>query len=62
MERITNYFRATLAEMKHVVWPTQWQTLIYSALVIGISAAVAVFIFMFDRIFTELLSMIGVSF
>ena len=62
MERLTNYFRATMAEMKHVSWPTQWQTVIYSALVIGISIAVAVFIFIFDQLFTEILGMIGITF
>ena len=62
MERFTRYLKATQAEMKHVSWPTQWQTLVYSSLVIGISVAVAAFIFFLDQIFTELLSMIGVSF
>ena len=62
MERLTNYFRATLAEMKHVSWPTQWQAVIYSSLVIGISVAVALFIFVFDQLFTEILRIIGINF
>lgn len=62
MERFIQYLKATQAEMKHVSWPTQWQTVIYTSLVISISIAVAVFIFFFDQVFTELLSLIGVSF
>ena len=62
MERFIQYLKATQAEMKHVSWPTQWQTVIYSSLVIGISIAVALFIFFFDQVFTELLSLIGISF
>jgi len=48
--------------MKHVSWPTQWQTVIYTSLVIGISVAVSLFIFFFDQIFTEFLGLVGVSF
>lgn len=48
--------------MKHVSWPTQWQTVIYTSLVIGISVAVSLFIFFFDQIFTEFLRLVGVSF
>ena len=62
MERFIQYVKATRAEMKHVSWPTQWQTAIYTSLVIGISVAVSLFIFFFDRIFTEFLGLIGVSF
>ena len=59
MERFIQYLKATQAEMKHVSWPTQWQTVIYSSLVIGISAAVALFILFFDEIFKQILATIG---
>ena len=62
MERFAQYLKATKAEMKHVAWPTQWQTAIYTSLVIGISVAVAIFIFFFDQIFNEFLIMLGVGF
>ena len=62
MDRFIQYIKATKAEMKHVSWPTQWQTVIYASLVISISVAVSVFIFFFDQLFTEFLGIIGVTF
>lgn len=56
MSRIGNYFRDTAAEMKHVTWPTQVQAFAYTALVIGISAIVAVYLGAFDYLFTQLLN------
>lgn len=56
MSRLGNYFRDTAAEMKHVSWPTQKQALVYSVLVIGISAFVALFVGAFDYVFTSILN------
>ena len=56
MSRLGNYFRDTAAEMKHVSWPTQKQALVYSALVIGVSAIVALFLSGVDYVFTTLLN------
>lgn len=56
MSRLGNYVRDTAAEMKHVSWPTQKQALVYSALVICISAFVALFVGAFDYVFTQLLN------
>jgi preprotein translocase SecE subunit len=58
MSRIGNYFRDTAAEMKHVSWPTQMQTITYTLLVIGVSALVAMFLGAFDYIFTQALDLI----
>lgn len=58
MSRIGNYFRDTAAEMKHVSWPTQMQTIIYTVLVIAVSAFVALFLGAFDYLFTQLLDLI----
>lgn len=55
MSRLTNYFRATAAEMKHVSWPTQKQALAYTALVIAVSAFTALFLGAFDYLFTNVL-------
>ena len=55
MSRLGNYFRDTLAEMKHVSWPTQTQAFVYTVLVIGVSAFVAMFLGAFDYVFTHLL-------
>ncbi|MFT7507818.1 MAG: preprotein translocase SecE subunit [Acidimicrobiales bacterium] len=56
MSRLGNYVRDTAAEMKHVTWPTQTQAFAYTALVIGISGVVAVFLGAFDYLFTQLLN------
>lgn len=62
MNQFTQYLRATMAEMKQVSWPTQSQTVIYTALVIGISILVALFVSFLDLIFIEGLDLIGISF
>lgn len=56
MSRIGNYLRDTRTELKHVTWPTQKQALVYTLLVIGISAFVAVFLGLFDFGFTTALN------
>jgi preprotein translocase subunit SecE len=56
MSRITNYFKDTAAEMKHVKWPTQKQAFAYTALVIAVSAIVAVYLGIVDYLFTQILN------
>lgn len=58
MNRLTTYLRETKAEMKHVKWPTQTQTFIYSGLVILISILVGMFLGAFDYVFTNFLNSI----
>ncbi len=58
MSRLGDYIRDTAAEMKHVSWPTQLQTITYTALVIGISALVALFLGAFDYVFTQILDIV----
>ena len=53
MNRLTAYLRATVAEMKHVKWPTQHQAMVYTAVVIGISALVGVYVMVADFVFTS---------
>ncbi|MFT5036768.1 MAG: preprotein translocase subunit SecE [Candidatus Azotimanducaceae bacterium] len=57
MSRLGNYFRDTAAEMKHVSWPTQKQAFVFSALVIGVSVIVSLFVGAFDYVFTGLLNL-----
>ncbi len=52
MDKITTYFRDTAAELRQVAWPTPRQALSYTALVIGVSALVAIFIGAFDYLFS----------
>lgn len=58
MSRLGNYLRDTVSEMKHVSWPTQMQTITYTALVIGVSTIVALFLGAFDYVFTQILNFI----
>lgn len=50
IEKITNYIKESIAELKKVTWPTKKQTTNYTLLVIGISLAVAIFIGLADFI------------
>ena len=52
MSKFVNYLKDTRAEMDHVSWPTQKQAAIYTALVIGISILVGLYIGFFDYLFT----------
>jgi preprotein translocase subunit SecE len=53
MENLTKYFRDTAREMKHVSWPTQQQAMLYTVLVIAISALVALYAGAFDYLFQQ---------
>jgi preprotein translocase subunit SecE len=52
MSKLSNYITETRGEMKHVTWPTRRQALAYTAVVILISIFVALFLGLFDYIFT----------
>jgi preprotein translocase subunit SecE len=62
MSRFGNYLRDTKAELQHVSWPTQRQALVYTALVIIISGLTAVFVGVFDKVFTKALDVLIHSF
>ena len=49
--KITDYLKETRVEMKHVNWPTRKQSIAFTAVVIGITLAFAVFLGVFDSIF-----------
>lgn len=51
MDKIGQYFRDTLAEMKQVKWPTQNQAMVYTGLVIAVVAVVAIFVGLWDFVF-----------
>jgi len=52
---ILEYIRETRAELKHVSWPTRRQAILYTAIVIGISVGVALYLGLFDYIFSTLI-------
>jgi preprotein translocase subunit SecE len=51
------YLKDTATEMKHVSWPTQKQTTIFTVLVIVISLLTAAYLGVFDYIFSKVLEM-----
>ena len=51
MNKISQYIKSSLAEMKKVSWPTKKETYNYTLLVIGLSLGVAVFLGLLDMIF-----------
>ena len=53
MSRLVNYLKETQSELKRVSWPTQKQSIVYTALVIGISVVIALFAGAFDFIFSR---------
>jgi len=53
MNRFINYLRDTRGELKHVSWPTQHQTIIFTVLVIAVSLLTAVYLGVLDLIFQK---------
>ena len=53
MSAFSKYIQDTRVELKHVAWPTQMQTIVYTILVVSISVAVALYIGFFDFFFTR---------
>ncbi len=51
MSNFGNYLRDTVAEMKHVHWPTQKQAFLYTLLVLVISVVVSLLLGAFDYLF-----------
>lgn len=52
---IANYIRESFEEIKKVTWPTKKEAKNYTALVIGISIAVALFLGLLDYLFSILM-------
>jgi preprotein translocase SecE subunit len=50
---LSNYIKATVAEMKQVSWPSQRLAFMYTILVIIIAAFVSVFLGVFDFLFAR---------
>ena len=51
MNKIVNYLKAAIEEMKKVTWPTRKESYNYTLLVIGISLAAALFLGALDYLF-----------
>lgn len=50
---LIQYFKETQAEMQHVAWPTQAQTVVYTALVVLVSIVISLYVGFFDFLFTQ---------
>lgn len=50
--KIVEYIKETRAELKHVSWLSRRQAMAYTILVIAVSLAVALFLGVFDYLFT----------
>jgi len=46
------YLNETRSELRHVAWPTQTQTIVYTVLVALISIGIAAYLGLFDFLFT----------
>lgn len=56
MAGIGQYLKDTRSELRHVAWPTQTQTIIYTTIVALVSIGVALYLGLFDYLFTGTLS------
>lgn len=56
MNRFIKYLKSVRAEMRHVQFPSRKQAVVYSVLVILVSAIVALYVAGFDHLFTNVLS------
>jgi preprotein translocase SecE subunit len=54
MNTITNFFKQTYMEMKHVVWPSRKRAVIYALVVILFSVALGYLLGGFDILFKYL--------
>lgn len=55
---ITTYFKEVRSEMKHVSWPTRRMVIVYTAVVIGISLGVAIYLGLLDYLFAAVIQKI----
>ena len=53
---LIKYLQETQAELKFVKWPTQKQTMVYTALVIIISILTAIYLGLFDSLFSSFIN------
>lgn len=58
MTKFIKYIKATMVELRQVAWPTRKQAVMYTALVIAISAVVALYVGAFDYIFSQIINAI----
>jgi len=50
-----NYFKDVRAEMRHVSWPSRTQTIAYTVVVIAVSIGIAVYLGLWDYLFSAII-------
>jgi len=55
LNKVISFLKEVRVEMKKINWPTRQETIRYTLIVLGISAAVAAFLGSLDFVFSELL-------
>ncbi len=58
MNKLTEYIKSSIEEMKKVAWPSKKETQTYTAMVIGISLGVAVFLGALDYAFSWVINLL----
>ena len=53
MDQFTKYIKATMSELKQVSWPSQRQASLYTILVIVMVTVVALYVGLFDYLFSQ---------
>ena len=54
-QRIKRFFTESWTELRHVNWPTRQEAIRLTSIVIGMSLGLAVFLGLFDYLFTTIL-------
>lgn len=52
----SQYLKDTQAELRHVAWPTQTQTILYTIFVVLFSIVISLYLGLFDFLFTSSLT------
>ncbi len=58
IEKIKTFFKEVIMESKKVDWPSRRDTFVYTAIVLGISGFVALFLGALDYVFVKLLGVV----
>ena len=58
MQKLLDYLRDTRGELKHVSWPTQRQTMMYTTIVAALSILTAAYLGALDYLYKEGLALI----
>ncbi len=61
MEKLANYIKTSIEEMKKVTWPTKREVRDYTILVIVISIGMAAYLGLLDYVFTKGLELVIVQ-